>query len=339
MTTPQTTPAFRGRWIVALALLVLAAGAGAGVYLWRKGRPAAPPPAATAAPVFTGNTWSGMGKIRAKNVAPVPAPIAGTLEALEIEDGQEVAEGTVLARIASTRLDAEIEANQLELERAQARMNNLDAQLTAARLDLVRLQGDALKARAESETARKLYERQQLLLSEGATPRLVFEKAKKEYEEKRKVSDGLSEELVQAEGKVAGLVKNVDDARRVFNDATAELENAKSEADAGLVRSPVDGIVLSHRVKPGEEVPAGMEDLFTIATDLSLLEIVVDPPAAVLEKIKPGQAVLVQVAEAGQEGLSGQVREVKDKQVIIEFLSPDPAVRPGLTGQARIQLQ
>lgn len=339
MTTTRPSPTFRGKWIVAAALVVLAAGAGAGVFLWKKNQPAAAPPAATAAAVFSGSTWSGMGKIRAKNVVQVPAPVAGTLEALEIEDGQEVAEGTVLARIANSRLDAEIEANQLELERTQARLNNLDAQLTAARLDLVRLQGDALKARADSDAARKLFERQQLLLNEGATPRLVFEKAKKEYEEKRKVSDGLSEELTQADGKMAGLVKNVDEARRVVNDATTELEDAKSEAEAGLVRSPVEGIVLSHRVKPGEEVPAGMEDLFTIATDLSLLEIVVDPPASVLEKIKPGQAVLVQVAEAGQEGLHGQVREVKNKQAIIEFLSPDPAVKPGLTGQARVQLQ
>jgi hypothetical protein len=54
---------------------------------------------------------------------------------------------------------------------------------------------------------------------------------------------------------------------------------------------------------------------------------------------RPGQSVIVQVAEMSGESLEGSVREVKDGQAIIEFSSPNPAIKPGLTAQVRIRLK
>jgi multidrug resistance efflux pump len=81
-----------------------------------------------------------------------------------------------------------------------------------------------------------------------------------------------------------------------------------------------------------------LKDLFQIAVELSSLEVVVEPEPPVLERIRPGQEAVIQVAEIPGEGLPGKVREIKSGQVVVEFVSPSPAVQPGLTAQVRIKL-
>ena len=80
-----------------------------------------------------------------------------------------------------------------------------------------------------------------------------------------------------------------------------------------------------------------MEDLFQIAVDLSELDVILEPEPRVLERIRPGQEAVVQIAEL-LSGIPGKVREIKESRVFVEFTSPDPAVKPGMTVQVRIKL-
>ena len=62
-----------------------------------------------------------------------------------------------------------------------------------------------------------------------------------------------------------------------------------------------------------------MDDLFRIATDLSNLSIVVDPSPAQLARIKPGQAVLINLADIPNEALGGIVSSAEGGSVTIDF--------------------
>ena len=327
----------RRKWILGGALVTVAVLAIGAAFLMRRHPPAQAVRAQAPAPPPVSDV-SLSGKIQAVNVLDVPAPIEGSIDEFYKDVGQEVYEGELIARLKNTTLESARDQASAELERAQSRAARLESSLVSARLEASRARADAIRSRGESERLEKLFLRQQLLYREGATPRLVFEKSQKDYQEAHAEYTGLGEVAKQAEERVEALTKELDAARRVLDDRNQDLEQAKADLAATEVHSPVDGLVVARRGAVGEEVNRNMKDLFQIAVDLSVLAVVVNPEPPLLDRIKPGAPVLVEVAEVGGEGLAGVVKDVKDGRVVVEFRNPSPAVKPGLTAQVVIKL-
>ncbi len=328
----------RGKWLLFGGIVVLA-GIGAGALSLLRRPAAAPAPAQPAAAPPLGPEVSLSGKIQARRVVPVEAPSDGVMEVSAVDVGQDVFEGQLLARIKNTTLESAVERAQLEFDGAQTRVANLDATLISARLEAARAEADSVRARLAFEKVEKLYTRQQLLSREGATPRLVFERTQREYQSVSAEYQNLREVAEHANERVAEITKSIDAARRTFEEKSQELDLAKEELAATEVHSPVDGILVARRAETGGEVDRSMKDLFQIAVELASLEVVVEPTPPVLARIRPGQPAAVRVAEVGNEPLAGSVRDIKGTQVFVEFISPNPAIRPGLTAQTTIKIE
>ncbi len=326
----------RGRWLLFTGTVVLiGVGAGALSLLRRPSRPAQPKNAV--APVF-GPEIGFTGRVQARNLVPVAATTDGTVEEFTVEVGQDVFEGQLLARIRNTTLESAVEQAQADFDRAQSRVTTLEANLIASRLEASRADADRSRARAEAEKAEKLYLRQQLLHKEGATPRLVFEKSQKEYQALKAEHNSLAELAVRTDERTRSLVKEIDAARKTLEEKSEDLDLAKEELQAAEIHSPVDGILVTRRADPGAAVNQSMKDLFQIAVDLSSLEVVVEPEPPALARIRAGQPATVRLAEMSNEPVQASVREVKGTQVFVEFTSPNPAIRPGLTAQVTIRI-
>jgi hypothetical protein len=82
-----------------------------------------------------------------------------------------------------------------------------------------------------------------------------------------------------------------------------------------------------------------MKNLFEIAVNLSELEFVADYLPEHSGLVKPGQMAGIAIPEAGADPLPAVIRTVNDNQIIFDFNSSNPAVKPGLTAQARIELE
>ncbi len=330
-------------WIVASVAVILAAiGAGALSVLWREHAKPAPIPAADGKPVAAvpvlPSEVSLEGKIHALRVVEVAAPVEGTVDVFHVEIGQEIFEGQLIAQINSDSLTgAEQQATQLA-DRARNRLSDLDASIIAARLESSRARAVASRLKTEFDRSGKTYQRQQMLLSAGATPRLAYEKAEKEYLTAQAESASAEALAQQVEIRVDALLKEQDAVKKTLEERTHELEAAQADLAAAEVHAPVDGVVVGRRGNAGDPVDRSMKDFFLIATDLTQLAVVVAPPAPVLARIHPGQTAVVTVSEAQNEPLAAQVKKVENGQVTVEFTSPDPAVKPGLTAQVRIKI-
>ncbi|MEP6539857.1 MAG: efflux RND transporter periplasmic adaptor subunit [Bryobacteraceae bacterium] len=327
-------------WLVSgLVVVLLAVAAGALSLLWKEhARPPAKAPAAVVPQPAVGPDVSLEGKIQALHVVEVPAPVEGTVDLFHVEIGQEVFEGQLLAQINSDTLTAaEQQATQLA-ERARNRLTDVEAAIIAARLEVSRARAVASRFKSELDRSEKLYQRQKMLLSAGATPRLTFEKAEKEYLTNQAESTSAEALAQQVEARLDGLQKEQDAARKTVDERTGDMDAAKADLAAAEVHAPVDGIVVGRRGNAGDDVDRGMKDLFRIATDLSRLAVVAEPAPAVLARIHPGQPAVVKVAEAQNEPLAAEVKKVENGQVTVEFASPDAAVKPGLTAQVRIKI-
>jgi len=88
----------------------------------------------------------------------------------------------------------------------------------------------------------------------------------------------------------------------------------------------------------GQPVGPDKGDIFEIATQLTLLEVVVDPDPPTLLRLRPGQPALVVLPDQGGEGLSATVKAIQGSQAVVAFVNPNPAIRPGMIAQVRIRV-
>jgi multidrug efflux pump subunit AcrA (membrane-fusion protein) len=330
----------RGKWILISGIVVfLAVAAGAlSLLKWKRGSEGAPAASTGRVEAFTGSEISLPGEIQAQQVVAVGAPVEGTITAILANAGESVFEGQLLAEIGNSSLEMNRSAAQLELERAQAEVNGMESRVISSRLEASRARADASRARSEFERTEKAFTRQQFLLEKGATPRLVYEKARKEYDMAKSDFTTLDDAARAAEDRVSQLGRDLDAAKKTLAAKTGDYEQAGERAAAGQVLSPVDGLVVSRKGDKGETVNPDVQDFFVIAVNLEVLDVVVEPEPPALERIHAGQEAVIQLAEFPGQGIPGQVREVKDGRVIVEFTRPGPEVKPGLTAQVRIKL-
>jgi multidrug resistance efflux pump len=284
-----------------------------------------------------GPTVSLPGVIEAAEVVAVPVPIDGTIERFLADVGQNVSEGQPLAQIRNSGLESERETTSVELSRERARVSTMESRLIAMRLEASRAREQAIRARGEVGAAEKKLQRQQLLFSKGAVGKLALDKAQQDFEAAQTDFDQLDQVARMSEQRAAEVTKELDTARQTLDNKTQAYEDATAQVASGEVVSPVDGFVLARRGQPGDEVTIEMEDLFRIAVNLSSLKVMVQPEPPVLERIRPGQEAVIQIAEL-PEGIVGKVSEVQGNQVWIEFTNTSPIVKPGMTAQVVVKL-
>ena len=332
--------AMKGKRVIGVVALLLAGVAVGALFFLRyqSGEQATAAKAADATKPVVPAEITLSGTIQGRHVVKVAAPIEGTVTTFHVDVGADVYEGQLLAEIRSDTLDSAHQAVTAELERAQSRVQNMESALSAARLESSRATADAIRARGELDRATRNYQREKLLISEGATPKKVFAKAEQEYTALLAESKQLDEVAKQAEERITSASRELDSARKLLDGKLADMEAAKTRVEAGQVISPATGTIAARRGQPGDEVHPEMDDLFQIATDTSTLEVVVEPSPDELKRIHSGHEALIHVADVPNEALSGKITSVAEGKVKIEFANPSPLVKPGQTAQVRIRV-
>jgi len=313
--------------IAGIMALGLAAG---GFVAFHRSRVAPQPPRAVpVAPAEITLT----GSIQPAQVVNIPVPVDGTVEQFMADVGQHVSEGEVLARIRNPKRAAAQQMAKLDAEQAQNRLSQLESALLAARLEVSRSEADAMRIKSDLNQAEKTFERQKTMFQEGVTPRLAYEKAEHEYNSLQAAAQNLAATAKSAADRVDSTTKELEPARKALAQKTSDLEDAEAETAVGEVNSPSDGVVIARRGHPGQPVTPAMSDLFQIAVDPQVLQVVANTVAG----IQPGQTVAIQIAGVPTPTM-GTVREVKSSQVFIDIKDPSPAITRGMTVQAKIKI-
>ena len=336
----QPVSRMRGKWIpISVGCAVL--GVSLGTVVWRGRRhPVAPPAAVTAAAIAVArNEVTMQGKILPRHLTGVGASVPGFIEAFLVEPGQDVYEGQVLARIGAQGMESAREAAQVALDRAREQLSQAEAAVAAARLELSRAEADAQRSRTLLERAERASTRQQMLFREGATPRVVYQKALQEYEAAMKDYAPIADTVRTQRELIQSGTAEVGAARKIVDDKLRLLAEAQDHLSAAEVRSPVDGYVVSRKGEVGGSAGELGDELFQIATDLYALEVALEPGSQLLKRILPGQPALVLVLDLANAAMPGVVGEIKDNRVMVEFDSTLPAIKPGMRADVRFKLE
>jgi len=331
----------RGNWLL-IGGIALALAAGTGAFYWWMKRLAPAPVLQTqspAPPLPSGTEVRLEGRIQAVNLLQVKAPIDGTVEEFAVKPGDEVYEGQILGRIANGSLLDNERESALESDRAQAKLNSAESELIAARLEDSRASADAARIRSELQRAERTYQRQSQLVKEGAIPKNTYLKTEQEYLALKNEADTVAGLAEAARQRIQRSSNEVEMAKKAMAEKEQAHDSAKAELAAANVLSPLDGLVIAIHKVAGDSVTKISGSLIDIASDLSQLELIIEANPSIAPRLAAGQPALVQVAELPGDGLSATVKSVEGGKIVVEFSSPSPLVRPGMTAVARLKVK
>ena len=329
----------RGKWLLFGGMVIfMAAGAGA-FYLWMKHLAPAPVIQTKAPGLPPGAEVRLEGKIQAVNLLQVTAPIDGVAEEFAVKPGDEVYEGQILGRIANESLLDNERESALETDRAQGRVNTAESELIAARLEDSRASADAARIRSELQRTERIYQRQSQLVKEGAIPKNAYEKAEQEYLAAKAEAETLTSLAESARERIQRSTSELEMAKKALAEKEQAHDAAKAELTAASLVSPVDGLVIAIHKNAGEAVSKSAGSLIDVASDLSQLELAIDANPSIASRVAAGQPALIVMPELPGDGLNATVKSVENGRIVVEFSSPSPLIRPGMSAVARLKLK
>ena len=190
-----------------------------------------------------------------------------------------------------------------------------------------------------------------VLLSELKQQENNMESAKNEleYQEKNyKRIKGLYEKEKVSASEYETAEYKYKSALYAFNRAQAQVVTSKTNLSYATIYSPIDGVVLSKSVQEGQTVAASFSTptLFTIANDLTKMQVIADVDEADIGQVKVGQKVEFTVDAFPDDRFEGRVTQIRLEaqvtsnvvtyNVVIEAPNPELKLMPGLTASINI---
>jgi len=263
---------------------------------------------------------------------------------------------------------ATAEAN---LERMRAEVENARAVIATAQANVTRDSATTNNARVELERRMDLIQRDLISKSERDQAQTTFDTAQAQLEATRAQERAGQAALRSAQAQFTAGESQVRAAKAQVASAQATLLVAEAQlkaADATVrqkqaaleqtrldlvhteIRAPVDGVVVSRTIDPGQTVAASLQapTLFTIAQDLTQMQVEAAVDEADVGRLREGMSAVFTVDAFPGRTFRGEISQIrKAAQVVQNVVSyttvitvpnPDRTLLPGMTANVRVQV-
>lgn len=257
-------------------------------------------------------TVSATGNLEPTNQVDVGTEVSGTIKTVEVDYNDEVKVGQVLARLDTSKLEAQVLKSKAALGAARAKVLETEASVIETRDELARLSQ-------------------------------VWELSNKKVPSQRDL-DAAQAALHRAQAGEAS-------AKAQVAEAQATLEANQTDLAKAVIHSPINGIVLARSVEPGQTVAASLQApvLFTLAEDLSQMRLHVAVDEADVGQVQKGQEAFFTVDAYPYRDFPARVIQVRygsqtvggvvTYETLLNVDNTDLSLRPGMTATAEITVQ
>lgn len=251
-------------------------------------------------------TITASGIINPISTVSIGTQVSGTISEIYVDYNSEVKKGQLLALIDPDMFEATLAQRTAALEIAKAEVD-------VVKNDIVYYQ--------------KHLERIKKLKASNYSTDKELEAAQRDY-------DNAIVQLALREAQV--------------KQADAAMQYAQTELNYTKIISPVDGIVISKSIEVGQTVAASFStpELFSVAEDLTKMEIDTSVVEADISKVKEGQTVEFSVDSYPDVTFVGKVTQVRNEpitvsnvvtySVIVEIDNRENKLKPGMTANVTI---
>jgi len=249
------------------------------------------------------------GNINAVTTVSVGSQISGTIQQIFVDYNSPVRKGQVIAQIDTRLLDSAVVQSRANLE-------NTKAALEKAQVGII--------------DTERTYRRNLELIKDGFVAQADVDSSQTAYEQALSQKKSAEAALKQAEG---------------------GLQTALTNLEYATIRSPVDGIVISRNVDVGQTVAASFQTptLFSIAQDLTKMQIDTNVDESDIGRAAKGQAVTFTVDAYPERNFTGTVEQVRNSpivtqnvvtyDVVVRVDNKDLMLKPGMTANVTIQVK
>jgi HlyD family secretion protein len=254
------------------------------------------------------STVTATGTVNAVVTVQVGTQVSGTIQRLFADFNSPVKKGQAIAQIDPAIFNSQVDQSRGNYQNAQANLS---------------------RVRADVVDAKRTMERNRQLLKDGVVSQADFDSAETRYQ--------------QALASVRATEGSIAQTRGAYQQALTNLRYA-------TIKSPVDGIVVSRNVDVGQTVAASFQTptLFTIAQDLTKMQIDTSVDEADIGKIQVGQNAEFNVDAYPELHFTGQVVQIRNAptitqnvvtyNVIIAVDNKDMKLKPGMTANVNIEV-
>jgi HlyD family secretion protein len=254
-------------------------------------------------------TVSATGNLKPTNSVDIGIEVSGTIKDIYVDFNDKVKVGQVLAKLDTTKLQSQVDSSKATLTIAKANLKENEVTVKSKKLNYDRTQSMYKETKGKYPSQNDLDD-----------SRFNYESALANYE-------AMKAKVKQAE----------------YNLKTDEQNLQKA-----VVKSSINGIVLNRAVEVGQTVAASMSTpiLFTLAKDLSQMDLVVSIDEADVANIKKGLHVTFTVDAYPNETFKGKIKQVRlnPKEVngvityetVVLVSNEKLLLKPGMTASAEI---
>src|SRR5512146_3238650 len=260
------------------------------------------------------------GTINAGTTVQVGSQVSGTISEIDADFNAKVKKGQVIAKIDPSIFEG-------ELVQAQADLAKAVANVAAAKANVAKAEAVAVQSAQD-------YQRNLGLANAGVVAQQQLDAAKATNDSNIAAVNAAKAALQQAEAqqKQKGAAVNV----------------AQTNVNNTIIRAPIDGTVIARSVDVGQTVAASLQapTLFTIAQDLTKMQVYTNTDESDVGMIKPGQKVEFRVDAFPKQTFTGVVEEVRMNattvqnvvtyNTVVNFDNPEMKLFPGMTAYVTI---
>lgn len=310
-------------------------------------------------------TTSQPGSIQAFELVQLYAGVSGYLKTLNVDIGDRVKKGQVLAIVDVPELEQQVQRYSAMLEQARARVLQMEARVVSckAELDAAKTMVPQAEATAKSKAAELRFRQKQLermrdlFATKSIDERLVDEKTE-QRDSAREAEIAANEMVASVKARVASTAAKIEQADADVQEAKAEVKVAQAELERAqvfvrfaTVRAPFDGVVTLRNFFPGDFVRAASEGgahtaLLTVQRT-ELMRVVVNIPDRDVPYCDPGDPAVIEIDALPGRKFQAKVsriarsedRDTRLMHVEIDLPNPDGKISNGMYGKVTITLE
>ncbi|MGE5324670.1 MAG: efflux RND transporter periplasmic adaptor subunit [Actinomycetota bacterium] len=260
------------------------------------------------------------GTINAVITVQVGSQVSGTISRLNVDFNSRVKKGQVIAQIDPALFEG-------VLSQAKADYENAKANLAVAIANTAKAKATAIQTKAD-------YDRNLGLAKQGVISEQSLDLARANAD--------------SAEAQVAATLAQEQQARAQEQQKQAAVQVAQTNLDYTTIHAPIDGTVVARNVDVGQTVAASLQapTLFTIAQDLTKMQVYAKTDESDVGQIRAGQKVSFKVDAYPRDTFTGVVSQVRMNSTIVQnvvtydtivdFDNPELKLFPGMTAYVTI---
>ena len=344
----KTLLAIKKRRIVLVVLVLVGGAAVATFFFWGRNASANDYITAKIEKTTVEVKVSATGTVQAVTTVQVGSQVSGTVSFLGADFNSEVKKNQVVARLDPAIFQAQVENSKASVLNAEAAVRGAETEINSQKANLSAAKANQEVTRVQRDDAIALVRRYQELANvisgrdlEGAQAQANA--AIGRYEQ-------ATAQIAQNQAANESAKAKLEQSKAMLTQARAQLDQSNLNLSHAIITSPIDGVVVSRSVDVGQTVAASLQapTLFTIANDLTKMQVLASIDEADVGQIKQGIKADFQVDAYPGETFSGQISQVRlnaqtlqnvvTYSAVIDVANPDLKLRPGMTANITVSV-